>query len=189
MDIVTRAEWGAQAPRRDYDDRVAVSAVIVHHTADELGFSFRRKHGRPGPKYWAAAYKTNKKVQNTLKAYKNDDSRLFAKECDAMRGIQNYHRNVLGWTDIGYHFIIFPSGRVYQGRPVEASGAHTVGYNNWIGVCFAGNFEKEHLTPQARASYDELIADLKVSKANIKGHYRVNPTACPGKNIKSKLGV
>lgn len=190
VSIISRASWGAAAPTKAYSTRGQNGNIVVHHTADELGFSFRRKYGRPGPKYWGAAYRTNKRVQAAIKLYEKDDARLYAAEAQAMRAMQAYHQR-LGWADLGYHFVIFPSGHIYGGRPAFARGAHTLNNNEKLGISFAGNFEKEQLTPQAIKAYNELIAHLANSygKGTIAGHYKYNPTACPGRNIKNRLGV
>ena len=63
-----------------------------------------------------------------------------AKTCSA----DDVHRWHLqnGWVGIGYHFFVRKDGSVYRGRPENAIGAHTVGYNSVsIGICFEGNFD------------------------------------------------
>ena len=30
-----------------------------------------------------------------------------------------------GWSDIGYHYVIYIDGSVHEGRPIEKTGAHT----------------------------------------------------------------
>ncbi|WP_291080808.1 peptidoglycan recognition protein family protein [Dietzia sp. UBA5065] len=78
----------------------------------------------------------------------------------SVRAIYNYHANTLGWGDIGYHLIIDPEGRIYQGRggtvggtpvfqfppvggiaPPVVTGGHTAGVNNGnIGISLLGDF-------------------------------------------------
>lgn len=55
-----------------------------------------------------------------------------------MRDIQQMHFN-RGFSDIGYHYIIMPSGRIYEGRPNSKRGAHDV-LNDGFGVAFDGEF-------------------------------------------------
>lgn len=44
-----------------------------------------------------------------------------------------------GWKDIGYHYVIQPSGLVEDGRSLELTGAHCKGHNaNSVGVCMIG---------------------------------------------------
>lgn len=63
-----------------------------------------------------------------------------------IRGMYRYHTQNLGWSDIGYNFLVDRFGRIWAGRaggverPVR--GAHTLGFNsNSFGVAVIGNFE------------------------------------------------
>jgi uncharacterized protein with LGFP repeats len=62
-----------------------------------------------------------------------------------LRGIYRYHTHNLGWSDIGYNFLVDRFGRIWQGRaggvgrPVR--GAHTLGFNETsTGVSVLGTF-------------------------------------------------
>jgi hypothetical protein len=61
----------------------------------------------------------------------------MATETARMRTIWNGHVNGNGWSDIGYHFIIMPSGRVYVARAETKRGAHD-GINDGLGIAFDG---------------------------------------------------
>jgi hypothetical protein len=63
-----------------------------------------------------------------------------ATEASRMLEIQQSHQNANGWSDIGYHYIIMPSGRIYEGRPNGKKGAHDQ-FNDGFGVAFDGSFE------------------------------------------------
>ncbi|MFN4181985.1 MAG: N-acetylmuramoyl-L-alanine amidase [bacterium] len=55
--------------------------------------------------------------------------------------IQKFHQNERKFSDIGYHFLIGPDGVVYEGRPANAVGAHTQGFNTtYLGICFIGDY-------------------------------------------------
>ena len=41
---------------------------------------------------------------------------------------------------IGYHYMIFPDGRVERGRPEHCVGAHAKGFNSYLGVVLVGDF-------------------------------------------------
>ena len=103
--------------------------------------------------------------------------------------VQSIHKEhlKLGYTGIGYNLYIRKDGRIYQGRPLECSGAHTVGYNSKaVGVCFEGNFENEtNMQTYQRRSGIEVLKYLKhlYPNAKIIMHRDVNSTACPGKNF------
>ncbi len=75
-------------------------------------------------------------------------SNTYAKEDVAglIRGMYRYHTQNLGWSDLGYNFLVDRFGRIWEGRgggpakPVR--GAHTLGFNNTsTGVSVIGNFE------------------------------------------------
>ena len=93
----------------------------------------------------------------------------------------------VGYSGRGYNFYIRKDGRIYEGRPIEYVGAHTVKYNSIsVGVCFEGNYETESTMPayQYRSGV-EVLKYLKVlyPDAKIIMHRDVNSTACPGKNF------
>lgn len=60
-----------------------------------------------------------------------------AQDAARMRVIYNGHVNGNGWSDIGYHFIIMPSGRVFSARSELKRGAHDL-VNDGFGIAFDG---------------------------------------------------
>ena len=67
---------------------------------------------------------------------------LEDKEVEIVREIETLHVDKLGWADIGYHFMVGPSGKVYEGRPLPVLGAHTGGFNEGsIGIGFLGCYD------------------------------------------------
>lgn len=68
-----------------------------------------------------------------------------------------------GFKDIGYHFVIFPDGRIETGRPISQAGAHckTQNYHS-IGVCYIGGIDEKGNSADTRtqAQKDSLIALL-----------------------------
>lgn len=90
-----------------------------------------------------------------------------------------------GFSDIGYHRVIFPSGRVYEGRPLGAVGAGVYDHNTGTAhYTFAGNFEIEKPTQAAlEACADQMTQDRTRGLPRF-GHYQLTPTLCPGRRLK-----
>ena len=64
-----------------------------------------------------------------------------------MRSIYRSHVQGNGWSDIGYHFIIMPSGRIYEARSERKRGAHDV-INDGLGVAFDGVYSDKTISAQ-----------------------------------------
>jgi hypothetical protein len=80
-----------------------------------------------------------------------------------IRGIYRYHTQTLGWSDIGYNFLVDRFGRAWVGRAGGAArkvrGAHTLGFNeNGTGVAVIGNFEEVRAPRAARWTVAEIAA-------------------------------
>ncbi|GAB4011549.1 N-acetylmuramoyl-L-alanine amidase [Nocardioides ultimimeridianus] len=63
-----------------------------------------------------------------------------------IRSIYRYHTQTMGWSDIGYNFLVDKFGRMWVGRSGSttkmARGAHTLGFNHCsVGVAVLGNFQ------------------------------------------------
>jgi hypothetical protein len=134
---------------------------------------------------------------------------------DTPSGMDNYHRNVRGWSGgLGYHFVIgngvgYPDGKVFVGQrwKLQDTGAHckagagkyfgTYRPNNFfnsngIGICLIGNFENGPPTPRQLATLQQLVQFLcgktRINPAYVYGHGEVtNKTACPGRTLRSQL--
>ena len=93
---------------------------------------------------------------------------------------------------IGYHYVILPDGIVEPGRPELCVGTHARKFNNWLGICLIGAFDKRHKgrwwpwypTQQQRDALVKLTTDLMIKYnipiENVKRHIDVNQTYCPG---------
>ena len=97
-----------------------------------------------------------------------------------------------GWAGVGYHYIIRRDGTIEIGRPEWAIGSHAYGFNaQSIGIHICGNFEfdEEYPTSEQIESVSMLIAELctkynlPITREYVLGHYQLNATACPGKNV------
>jgi hypothetical protein len=63
-----------------------------------------------------------------------------------IRGMYRYHTSNLGWSDIGYNFLVDRFGRIWVGRAGGRSrpvrGAHTLGFNaTSTGISVIGNYD------------------------------------------------
>jgi hypothetical protein len=177
--IVGRPGWGADEKLRSHNGAACakpkytstVQAAFVHHTAD-----------------------TNNYTSAQVPAM--------------IRGMYAYHVKSRGWCDLGYNFLVDKFGRAWEGRyggmQLPVLGAHTGSFNaNSFGVSLIGNFDK--VTPTAKmmemtarivawkldANYRSPLSTVILDGSKlgtVSGHRDTKATACPGKNLYSKLG-
>ena len=93
-----------------------------------------------------------------------------------------------GFSDIGYHYIIYRDGSINKGRDESKIGAHCTGHNsNSIGVCYIGGCAADGKTPKdtrteaQKSSLLKLLSELKKKypKAVIHSHKDYASKACP----------
>ena len=101
--------------------------------------------------------------------------------------IKKWHK-ARGWTDIGYHYVVYLDGSIHKGRNEEVVGAHCEGHNaNSIGVCYIGGKEagtfraKDTRTPAQKEALIRLLMKLvcKYPDAEIVGHRDLANRKCP----------
>lgn len=109
----------------------------------------------------------------------------------ALRKIQRYHIHENGWGDIGYHYLIDGSGRVFEGRNDRWQGAHAGGDANVgnLGICLLGDFGGHQPTPAALDALRRLIDEYRstngIPREQVVGHKDIKNTECPGKHLAS----
>ena len=100
-----------------------------------------------------------------------------------------------GFSDIGYHYVIYRDGSIHIGRDESIIGAHCTGHNtNSIGVCYIGGCASDGKTPkdtrtlQQKESLLSLLKTLKVKYPNAKiyPHYKFAAKACPSFNAEEE---
>lgn len=103
------------------------------------------------------------------------------------QAIRRYHKETLGWRDVGYHFLLELVGNeveVFTGRPLDEAGAHTKGYNNSIGICCVGNYDVDDLPDAMFAKLVPLLRGLlrtlNIPLTNLRRHSEFAPKSCPG---------
>lgn len=82
-----------------------------------------------------------------------------AQEAERMRLIYNSHVYGNGWSDIGYHFIVMPSGRVFSARAEQRRGAHDQ-VNDGLGISFDGIFTSNTISEKQYQSAVSLCTQL-----------------------------
>ena len=108
---------------------------------------------------------------------------------DGLRRIQRFQMRDRGFGDIGYHFLIDPQGRVWQGRTTDWQGAHSDGDNNIanLGICLLGNYDLERPSPKAVRSLERLVGALgqrhRIPRSRVYGHDHWKATDCPGTHL------
>lgn len=84
-------------------------------------------------------------------------------EIERLRQIRRFHVDPppagRGWSDIGYHFVIMPSGRVYEARSPLKRGAHDK-VNDGLGIAFDGNYTSQTINQAQFQSAVALCAKL-----------------------------
>jgi N-acetylmuramoyl-L-alanine amidase len=101
--------------------------------------------------------------------------------------IRRWHK-AQGWSDIGYHYVVYLDGSVHEGRDVDVAGAHCAGQNaHSIGVAYVGGVAADGRTPKdtrTDAQRRNLVILLKALRriypqARIYGHRDFAEKACP----------
>lgn len=101
--------------------------------------------------------------------------------------IRNWHLQ-RGFSDIGYHYVVYRDGTVHEGRDIDIAGAHCLGHNTHsIGVCYVGGVQRNGKTPSdtrthaQKAALLNLLQELRLAypAAKIRGHRDFANKACP----------
>ena len=100
-----------------------------------------------------------------------------------------------GWSDIGYHFLVYLDGTVHEGRPLEIQGAHCRGQNkNSIGIAYVGGIDKVNFKPkdtrtdEQKEALVDMLEFFKIAhpEAVIYGHRDFANKACPSFDAKKE---
>lgn len=109
-----------------------------------------------------------------------------------VRGVQRFHQQTRGWSDIGYHFIVCHHGDVFEGRPVRFRGAHAGrfgGNARWLGVCVLGDYSRAgaEVLPGAQRGLmlvRHIVLARRPHAVAVWPHRRFTPTTCPGRALR-----
>ena len=163
--------------------------------------TFQREHGLTadgivGAKTWAAInaadnYWTKRKINEIVVHC------TATKEGQAVSvaDVRKWHLQ-RGFSDIGYHFLIYLDGSTHQGRAINKAGAHCTGHNQQsIGVCYVGGLDskgkaKDTRTPAQKTALITLLKRLKAlyPLATIHGHREFANKDCPCFDARAEYG-
>lgn len=96
------------------------------------------------------------------------------------------------WADIGYHYVIDPAGRVWEGRSIQYQGAH-VEFNNEhnLGIMCLGNYNDQRPTAAQKATIDRFVAEqmrrYRVPITRVYTHQEIRSTECPGASLQAYM--
>ena len=169
---------------------VAVAGV----TAGEVATTSRDQWGAPlDPVPERMVEHTGGEIDSIVIHHTQTPNRGAPFERARLRGIQSYHVGERGWGDVAYHYLIGPSGRIYEGRDPRFQGDSGTDYdlNGRLLVCVIGDFRETLPTREALASLVEFVAFtariLEVSPEAITTHRMVAATDCPGARFQAWL--
>lgn len=168
---------------------------IFGKITDEAVRDFQKKHGLTvdgivGPKTWAQMGAVATRVINKIIVHCSATAE--GKDYTTAQ-IKQWHL-ARGFSDIGYHYVVYRDGSVHVGRSESKVGAHCTGYNSHsIGVCYVGGCDavkrlpdgqlapKDTRTSAQKAALVELLRTLKAKypNATIHGHREFANKACP----------
>jgi N-acetylmuramoyl-L-alanine amidase len=126
-------------------------------------------------------------LHHTYRPHRNAGEAV-SKERKDIRGVDGYHRGKQ-WGGIGYHFAGFQSGNLYVCRPVERTGAHTVGQNaRSIGYVLFIDGDTHRPTEAALETLSDWLQDslnigLLAKDFQLRPHSDFCDKSCPGKYV------
>lgn len=109
--------------------------------------------------------------------------------------IRRWHKEDRGWSDIGYHYVIYLDGTTHIGRPLHLAGAHVRGHNHdSVGVCYVGGLDekgksKDTMTPAQDIAFIQLVKAMRLmfgEHLTIHGHNDFAKKACPCFDVADK---
>jgi hypothetical protein len=124
-----------------------------------------------------------------MSAYTQTDFRSAANRLESIRSA-HLRRRPEPFGDIGYHFAIDPSGRVWQARALTWQGAHVRRQNSGnLGIVLLGNYDKQGVNARQQAALVTFIAARmkhhRVPVGRVVTHQELSPTACPGRHLQA----
>lgn len=99
-----------------------------------------------------------------------------------------------GWSEIGYHYVLYADGTIATGRDIRKKGAHVKGHNyDSVGVAYVGGIDKnktpkDTMTMQQEMAFLHLVNSLRVvfGDMSVHGHNEFSSKACPSFDVQEK---
>ena len=179
---------------------------IFGSITEEAVLDFQRSNslvadGVVGNTTWAKLLDTKGNVQISVKTSKRKINAIIVHCSATIEGknytvddIRKWHKQ-RGFSDIGYHYVIYRDGTIHNGRDVNLVGAHCENHNSHsIGVCYIGGLASDGKTPkdtrteQQKISLLQLLKKLKsmYPQSIIYGHRNFSSKACPSFDAKEE---
>lgn len=149
----------------------------------EWGAKWGRGHSKPGPRPWVVIHHSQNPDVPCGRPHQDEAALVATVEDNHSRPAAEGGR---GWDGIGYNFVVFQSGHVFEGRGWDRTGAHAKGRNSTsVGICLFIDGEQHTPTKAAIHAIRELIqqgvATGRIAPDyEIVGHRDVWATDCPG---------
>lgn len=147
-------------------------------TGETFEFRTRAEWGARAPRYRNAIWNTSGGtfMHHTVTGTAPADA--------IVRGVQNYHMDANGWSDIAYSWLIdVINGVIYEGRGLGIAGGHTYGYNHTShAICWIANTNEVNPTEVAKRAWLAVLHTIEshYGQGPRRGHRDVATTACPG---------
>lgn len=157
---------------------------IFGKITDEAVKEFQRKNnltvdGIVGNATWKALGVVNKTTRYINEIVLHCSATAEGKDF-TVEDIRRWHKQ-RGFSDIGYHFVIYRDGSIHTGRDINIIGAHATGHNaNSIGICYIGGVASDGKTPKDTRTKEqkqsmlklvkELISKYNIPVKNVIGH-------------------
>lgn len=116
------------------------------------------------------------------------------------KAVEHEHMIANGYDDVGYHYMVHPDGRIFEGRKIYNKGSHVYMANTGkIGILLMGDYNEQWwdfddtLTKSHIKKVNALITTLKNHFPTVRrlgGHKEFLPNSgytCPGNLIMKKL--
>ena len=141
---------------------------IFGKITDEAVKEFQRKNnltvdGIVGNATWKALGVVNKTTRYINEIVLHCSATAEGKDF-TVEDIRRWHKQ-RGFSDIGYHFVIYRDGSIHTGRDINIIGAHATGHNaNSIGICYIGGVASDGKTPKDTRTKEQKQSMLKLVK-------------------------